>query len=481
MKARKSIKHFLFQNYAIIIIISIIIYFIGMNISNFIIKSLIYRNIEIDKFEPKQCFKYPYDEINSKSIELFYGWVEILDENKKVVCVRGNKLDDKYQYTEEMLYNYCAIHDYSKPKSSDSKIYSPYIYSIYPIKGPHDETYLYIIKFPQKLFNTSVTLKIFSLPSKFTSLHIIVILVIIIVFLILFLSGLVLYSRFTAKHIKKPLECLQSGFEEIKNKNYKVRLNFYAEREFAEIRDVFNDMINRLEKSEKEKEEISRNKQRMLVDISHDLKTPITSIQGFSKLLYDGEIKSKDDNAKYLKYIYDKSVYVTNLIQDLFDLSKIDDESYPFIYMKRDFSEWIRRLISEMYPEFEKNNFIINVDISEIPIIFAFDEKCMSRAIKNILNNALKYNPSGTNLWIYCYNEGHKVILKIGDNGIGIKDDLKTIIFNPFVRGDEARSTKDGTGLGLAIAKKIIERHNGTISLSSNEKAVTVFTIELPL
>lgn len=485
MKDKKSIGFYLFKSNIVIIIMMILIIKSTSQITNFIVKTVIFKSIKWNNIQPNEMYKYPYDEINIGAFGELYGWAEVVNEDKKVIFVKGKKLDDIYQYTEEFLYDNAAI------IHRDEEEYK-FIYNIYPVKGPNGEPYLFIIKFPKNYYTVDINLKVFSKFESFSRVHISILIISIVTFLVQIFLGLFLYSKFTAKHIKNSLNYLRNGIKEMEKENYKERLNFYAEKEFGEIRDAFNNMAERLEIVELEKQKLIESKQRMFVDISHDLKTPITSIQGFSKLLYDNEVNNEEEKKKYLKYIYDKSVYVTNLIQDLFELSKLEDVSYKFIYQKENFAEWFRQVISEIYPEFERKEFNLNIDISEVPIMIYFDKKQMQRAIMNIFSNCIKYNPAQTTMWIYCYSDGEKVTLCIADDGVGIDEELKKNIFEPFVRGEKWRGNNEGTGLGLAITKKIIEKHSGTINIGSNSDILisedlfnnevsTVFIIELPI
>jgi signal transduction histidine kinase len=258
-------------------------------------------------------------------------------------------------------------------------------------------------------------------------------------------------------------------------------MSFEAEKEFASIRDTFNKMAERLEEIQVEKRLLELNKQRMIADISHDLKTPITSILGFSKLLNEDENIDNEDKNRYTHYIYQKSSYVAELIDELFEISKLEDEKYKFTYIRTDTAEWLRQIISEIYPEIENKDMELDVTICEAPVILDIDVNQMKRAVLNLINNALKYNPKKTVLRIYCNKEAGNAIVRISDNGEGIPKELKDSIFEPFVYKDKSGSNSRSTGLGLAISKRIIERHNGSISLSSNNEDITVFTIVLPL
>ncbi|QZY54490.1 HAMP domain-containing sensor histidine kinase [Crassaminicella profunda] len=472
MKDKKSINSFLFKNYIIIFFIMVVSLILTIYVTDFILENVIYRNIATEYIEPKDIYKIPFEEMDTKCIEMMECWIEILDENKKVIYVKGKKLDNIYQYDERFLYDQTSIH-------FDREKY-PYWYNISPVEGPKGEPYLYVFKWPRDKFYFVVTPKLIN-TEKINSIGNVTYGTFLIVFLFFLFVSLIFYSRFTSKYIKTPLKYFRKGIREMERQNYSTRLDFHAQREFGEIRDAFNKMASKLEAVEMEKMKIAKSKQRMIVDISHDLKTPITSIYGFSKLLYDGEAKTKEDEKKYLKYIYNKSFYVSNLIEDFFSFSKLEDENFQLNFETYDFAEWLRQVISEYYPEIERKQFDLHIDISHMPILIEFDKKQMARAVINILSNAIKYNPPKTTLWIRCHRDEDQVLLTIADDGIGIREELKKVIFDSFVRGDKSRGTHDGSGLGLAITKKIIERHGGSMTLTSDQEAVTIFIITLGL
>ncbi|OYO76228.1 hypothetical protein CG709_15565 [Lachnotalea glycerini] len=300
------------------------------------------------------------------------------------------------------------------------------------------------------------------------------------IFLLLFLTIMYFYHRFRVRHINKPLKLMLCGIQEMEAQNYKYRLDFNAEKEFACIRDSFNELAKRLEESEEDKRRIEKSKMRMLTEISHDLKTPITSIYGFSKLLYESKLLSSEERMLFIGDIYKKTDYIAQLIDELFEIAKLDDKGFEFSYNKVDMAEWLRQLVSEFYPEFENKDMNPDIVIDEESVFIEIDEKQMKRAVCNLLNNAVIYNPNGVSVQILFKRERNKIVLQIADNGIGISNAMKSRIFEPFTRVNENKAGQ-GTGLGLAITKKIIERHRGRIILTSNQEYKTIFNIQLPV
>ncbi|WP_449445152.1 sensor histidine kinase [Ureibacillus acetophenoni] len=198
-----------------------------------------------------------------------------------------------------------------------------------------------------------------------------------------------------------------------------------------------------------EKERLEESKKRMLADLSHDIKTPLTTILGYSKALYDEIVEDEEQRRRYLKYIYDKSIRVTDLVDELFMFSKLDNPDSQINRLDKDLCEFLRQVIVEYYEMFSEKDMELQIDIPDNKIIYWFDEKLLYRAISNILENTIKYNPVQTNVFIRFKKSNEMISIEIGDDGTGIHEDLAETLFDPFVRGDKSRINDGGTGLVL--------------------------------
>jgi signal transduction histidine kinase len=421
----------------------------------------------VPKLGPSAIVRGDYKNIYTKDIENVQGWVEILDANMNVIYTKGNKRDDFYKYSEQDMINILNMDNNSK-----------YVGMLRQFKSQDQKDLYCLVKYPATAFNLQINLK----ESSYETGSIIYDNIIKggIFFLLLSIANIVLFSIWTSKKINKPLIEITKGIAKMIDGNYDTKLEFKAEKEFAEIRDSFNYMAEKLKTTEEEKEKIQQSKTRMLVDLSHDIKTPISTIQCFSKALDEGLIECEDKKQRYYHTIYNKCGQVSELINDLFEFVKLESTDYEPIMIKSDFCEFIREIITEFYNEMEEKKYELDIRIPEKEIIIGFDKKIMNRAISNLLCNAIKYNPEGTQLRIEIKETLSAVVLEIGDNGLGIPNHIKDIIFDPFVRGDETRKSDGGTGLGLAISKKIVEKHNGKLELyTNNNDEMTTFAIIL--
>lgn len=301
------------------------------------------------------------------------------------------------------------------------------------------------------------------------------------IFIVLFGANVYVYSRLTAVRITNPLSAIAAGIRSVAGGRYHERLSFEANYELAQIQESFNEMAAKLEKVEADKKRLEESRQRMLVNLSHDVKTPITSIQGYAKALQLGMIEDEAREQRILSLIYTKSQLVSELIDEVFELSKLESPDYPVIMEEQDLAEFLREIAVEFYDLYEEKQLDLDCSIPQGELIRPFNKSFLYRAVSNLLANALKYNPAGTKVGLNLFDSGDEVRIEIADNGVGISEPLRDIIFEAFVRGDAARKSDGGTGLGLTIARHIAEKHGGRLTLESAEgEELTRFVLTLP-
>lgn len=286
------------------------------------------------------------------------------------------------------------------------------------------------------------------------------------------------------KGIVNPLNKLQKGFEEVMNENYGVKIEHSIDNKMGILIYSFNKMTSKLREGEKIKSEYEENRKLLIASITHDLRTPIASIQGYAEAILDEVVTSPEKTKKYLEIILNNSSYMNNLIEDLFLFTKLDMDRLEFEYEDTDISLYMNDLLEELKIEvveqgvtFEYKNELENKYILQI------DGKKIYRAIINIVNNSLRYAERKDLLIKTVLFEGEKYVgLRITDNGIGIPENKIKRIFERFYRVDSER-TKDfvSSGLGLPIAKELVEMHGGRIEVYSEEGKGACFTILLPI
>lgn len=309
------------------------------------------------------------------------------------------------------------------------------------------------------------------------------------VFLFVFIAGIIImmtvvvifYIRYINRHVQRPLKALSAAMKEFANGGSRAKLTYRGAIEFEQLVDSFNEMVSLLNTSEEQRIALEQDKQRMLAGLSHDLKTPMTVIQGFSKAIKDGLV-SEEDMPKYLNLILAKSEHMSELINEFYEYSKLDHPDFNLSLNKENVSELVRTYFANRYDEFNINDRALDADITEDELFIEADKAQITRVLDNLVNNFFKYTPPSSTLFVQVKGDYKNAYISIGDDGMGIADSVKNDIFDPFVVGEQSRSNQ-GSGLGLAVCKKIVSAHNGTIALAKQPGPGrnVEFVITLPL
>jgi signal transduction histidine kinase len=212
-------------------------------------------------------------------------------------------------------------------------------------------------------------------------------------------------------------------------------------------------------------------------NVSHEFKTPITSIKGFAKLIRDGKL-SNDQLLDYSEIIVNESERLSLLSSNLLKLSELDSKMIREQSKLFSLDEQIRKTILILEVQWEKKEIEFDIGLDEISI--TGDEHLLQEVWLNLIQNAIKFSSQKGTIKINLYKYGDMAKVEISDNGIGIADEDKKRIFERFYKGDKSRS-KDGNGLGLVIVKKIVELSNGKIYFESKLGKGSTFIVELSL
>lgn len=271
-----------------------------------------------------------------------------------------------------------------------------------------------------------------------------------------------------AKKFQKSFKSLSYGVEKIRDGHYDVELESGNYKELDDLYSEFNDLAKKLSLKEKENLELSESKKKMLLDISHDLRTPSSTIQGYAKALKDGMVTDTETQKKYLNYIYTKSKHVTDCINVLFDYARIEHDMETFDFESVDVYQLLREILISYIEIIEDQDMKLEVDIPEEPLEWMLDRVAFKRCINNLLDNAIKYNEAGMTISVKARFDS-QLIIEVIDDGIGIDESIEGILFDPMVRGDSSR-TDGGLGIGLSITREIITKLKGEIKLVRAEK-----------
>lgn len=217
-----------------------------------------------------------------------------------------------------------------------------------------------------------------------------------------------------------------------------------------------------------------------IADVSHELKTPITSIMGYADTLLEGEY-DKEVQQKFLNVIATEARRMAKLVTDLLTLSRYDNNKNKIQKEQFDLGELVKKCQDKLAIEIKKKEHEVNCFVTaDVPLVYA-DKSDVERVVLNILSNSIKYTPDAGKISIYVgfvYNDAY---IKILDNGIGIPEEDLSKIFERFYRVDKARTREmGGTGLGLSIAKDLLDKNGGSIDIKSIVGEGTEVVIKVP-
>ncbi|MCG1010233.1 HAMP domain-containing protein [Salinicoccus sp. ID82-1] len=218
-----------------------------------------------------------------------------------------------------------------------------------------------------------------------------------------------------------------------------------------------------------------------VANVSHELKTPVTSVSGFSETLLSGEVTDEATTRQFLQIIYDESQRLDRLISDLLHLSKIEKQEMPLDLEIMDMTALVHEVAKTLHNSVEKRKTRLTLPEASKEIYLQGDQDRIRQIILNLVGNAINYTAEGGRVDISLKENINTVRLIVKDNGIGIPEESLPRIFERFYRVDKARARHSGgTGLGLAIVKHLIESHHGEIEIESREGEGTTITVILP-
>lgn len=213
-----------------------------------------------------------------------------------------------------------------------------------------------------------------------------------------------------------------------------------------------------------QKQEFDRKRNLMLSDIAHDLRTPITTIYGYSKAIMDGMV-TEGKQQEYLMAIYNKSARMSDLTNLLFEYVKLDSEGFALEKEELDLSELLRENAALFFSDIEEAGMELSVDIPEKKERIVADRMQLSRCVTNLLVNAMRHNPPGTKIELALRKQAGIWLVIVADTGEEIPEKIKDHLFDPFSKGDNSRTSGKGSGLGLSIVDKVVQMHDWQLKL----------------
>ena len=295
------------------------------------------------------------------------------------------------------------------------------------------------------------------------------------IILILLITSLLL-TMWIGRSFFRPIDELNVAMQHIQDGNFDYMLptDVKEKGEIGAMYRNYEDMRLRLKESAEEKIEREKQNKELISNISHDLKTPITAIKGYSQGLIEGVADSPEKQMKYIKIIYSKANDMNNLINELTLYSSIDNNRIPYNFVKINVADYFGDCIEEIGADLESKSIQLNYsNLTGPETQIVADPEQIKRVVNNIVSNSVKYlgRDDGTGqIDIRILDEVDSIRVEIEDNGHGIAQKDIPNIFDRFYRTDASRNSKQGgSGIGLSIVKKIIEDHGGYIWATSHE------------
>lgn len=296
---------------------------------------------------------------------------------------------------------------------------------------------------------------------------------------------IVLISRFFTKRLVKrimiPVNKLIEANKKVENGNYNEEIEYKGEYEFEQLCNSFNNMQKTLKEEKELNKKEQKSKEDMIAGISHDLRTPLTSIKGYIKGIKDGVASSKEKQEQYLDVAYNKACEMDILIEKLFELSQLETGEYLYNFKPEHIGNFINEYIKKQEKYLEEKGISLRSFVTTDAVI-NIDKEQLERVFSNIIYNSIKYaKVRDLVIKFDVRKEKNNIIIEIKDNGKGIEENKIDRIFEQFYRCDESRtnSSKNGNGLGLYICKRIIGRHNGKIYAKNDNGLKIIITLPI--
>lgn len=412
----------------------------GNNITSFVRNFEKYINLDEDN-------KLYIDNKGKELIDNSNSWVQILDENNKEVYSynKPEEIKDKHT-TIEIINGY----KYAGGLGGNSQILAGY-------KEIDNITYTYLIGYPSTILTKYVFIIEMDTIKSYIKYGIISI--IIVDFIIAIIFGYIF-----SKGITKPVKNIIDGVDYLYNGDYEV---YFKEKGiYKNVLKKLNSLSNKLKENELERQKIDKMRDEWIANISHDIKTPLSSIKGYAEFLEQDYDFSSEDIKSYAQIINNKSDYIKELVDDLNLNMKLKNNKSILKKEKVNIVSLVKNSVIDILNDSKYSEVDIRVESSEDKIFIDIDKVLMQRVLNNLIYNALVHNDKNISIVVSVYKKD-KTYISISDNGKGISEKDLENIFDRYYRGTNTGEAHRGSGLGMSIAKEIINAHNGDITINS--------------
>lgn len=270
----------------------------------------------------------------------------------------------------------------------------------------------------------------------------------------------------------KYIKLITKEVNSIKEEGFGKTIEVKGEDELAQLCDSINTMSIELGQKIENEKRIEKTKSELITNISHDLKTPLTSLVGYLELLNNGNLE-EEVKEEYLKIAYNKSLRLKDLVNELFEYTKLTNNNFKIERVEYNISNIINQIVGESILDFLEKDIEVKLENPYKELFYNIDPKLFTRLIENLVNNAEKYSDSKSIFRAIVEDKASTIEITFINKCEELKEYQLEKIFEKFYRLDQARSSDDGgSGLGLSIAKRIVELHNGNLTVEKVEEYI---------
>ncbi|KOS68647.1 histidine kinase [Lysinibacillus contaminans] len=276
------------------------------------------------------------------------------------------------------------------------------------------------------------------------------------------------------------LRHISESVNQIANGNLGLTIEIEGKDELSQLAQNINYMSKELENKFIHERQLEKAKNELITNVSHDLRTPLTSIIGYLDLIKNEQYENKDQFYDYFETIYSKSHRLKHLIDELFEFTRLSSPDVMLNLNKVELASLLQQIVGEYIPIFEEEQLSVRNSITDEDIPVLIDVEKMVRVYENLFMNAIKYSIKPSDIQISFKSKGNTAVLQVSNRVEKPPVEDVNKMFERFFRGDQARMDAQGTGLGLSISKRIVELHNGVIRAKYKDGWI-IFIVELPI
>ncbi|MCU6711727.1 HAMP domain-containing histidine kinase [Paenibacillus sp. J5C_2022] len=254
-----------------------------------------------------------------------------------------------------------------------------------------------------------------------------------------------------------------------------------SDKELRELLRAVNELQERARRSQSDYRKTEQAMRKMLANVSHDLKTPLTVVMGYAEMLHQQANLTDEERSRLLGKVHEKTLEVLTLMEQFFDLAKLEAEDSVLELKRLEVSELCRRSILAYYELLTSRGFTVDVGIPDEAAYVYGNEEALLRILDNLISNAVRYGADGSYIGLLVKLTGEEVRIEVTDRGRGIQEsDLDRVFERLYTLDDSRNRNFQGSGLGLTITKRLAERMKGCIELASEPGVQTTFTVVIP-